>query len=175
MRKFAPAVIIASAAIVAPALVSSGDFPAAETQFIDILHQAKARWKNAGNDLQREEMPRERAQALCALSPVATNWKGKVQRIGTYLFDKFVSINVAVSPDITLRTEGDLNDYGSKIDRHSELFKSVYNLRIGERVVFSGRFVKGDRGECFNETSLTNDGSMTDPAFIFIFTEIRPE
>jgi hypothetical protein len=82
-------------------------------------------------------------------------------------------LSVVLVSNVTLRTEGDDQNAGSKIQRGTQLFNVVSNLAAGQSVTFSGRFIKGDK-TCLLETSFTDNGSMTDPEFEFIFTNVRP-
>lgn len=147
--------------------------PANEAAFASINQDAKHRWQNAPNDIQREPIPNARNVALCAVPMNISEWTGHVERIGTYLGSDEVSLSVTLVPNITLRTEGDLQNDGSKIQRRTHLFDAVSKLSAGQSVIFSGRFIKGDK-TCLRETSLTNSGSLTDPEFQFIFRDIRP-
>jgi hypothetical protein len=149
------------------------EMPAEEVTFIRIVQDANRRWNDAPNDIQRESMPNARNKALCNIPMTVSEWTGRVDSIGTYLASDQVSFSVSPVPNITLRTEGDLQNAGSKIQRGTSLFDAVSQLRSGQSVTFSGHFIKGD-GTCLNETSLTNNGSMTDPEFEFIFTNVRP-
>jgi hypothetical protein len=101
-----------------------------------------------------------------------TGLNGSVDRVGTYLASEAVSLSVTLAPNVALRTEGDLQNEGSKIQRGTGLFDAVSKLAAGQAVTFSGRFIKGKK-TCLNETSLTTSGGMTDPAFLFAFTEVR--
>jgi len=147
--------------------------PADEAAFISINQDAKHRWQDALNDIQREPIPNARNMALCAVPVNVSEWTGHVGRVGTYLGSNQASLSVALVPNITLRTEGDLQNKGSKIQRGTRLFDAVSKLAAGQSVTFSGYFIKGDK-TCLQETSLTNSGSLTDPEFQFVFRDIRP-
>jgi hypothetical protein len=146
--------------------------PAEEVTFIRIIQDAKHRWKDAPNDIQREPMPNARNMALCDVPTSVSEWTGHVGGIGTYPSDE-AFLSVVLVSNVTLRTEGDDQNAGSKIQRGTQLFNVVSNLAAGQSVTFSGRFIKGDK-TCLLETSFTDNGSMTDPEFEFIFTNVRP-
>jgi hypothetical protein len=55
----------------------------------------------------------------------------------------------------------------------SPLHKQALALSTGQRVRFSGMFFPS-KIDCMTETSLTVSGAMTEPAFLFRFSEIQP-
>jgi hypothetical protein len=146
--------------------------PADEVAFVATVQQAKQRWTDAPNDIQREGMVTARNNALCGMPANVSDWTGRIKRVGTYLALDKVALAVTLTPSITLRTEGDLQDAGTKVARGTPLFDSVATLAEGQQVRFSGNFLQGDK-TCRVETSLTNNGSMTDPAFEFAFTKVE--
>ena len=83
-----------------------------------------------------------------------------------------ISFEVVISDYITLRTEGDLQEEGSKIIRGSKLFGEIENLAVGQKVMFSGVLFKGET-TCLRETSLTNSGSITGPDFEIKFKDVK--
>jgi hypothetical protein len=44
-------------------------------------------------------------------------------------------------------------------------------MKIGDKARFSGEFFE-DRDDCFKEGSLTFDGSLREPEFIFRFSDL---
>jgi hypothetical protein len=50
----------------------------------------------------------------------------------------------------------------------SNVFRQAVSLSKDQRIVFSGSFLPGDT-DCVQETSLTQEGSMSDPEFQFLF------
>ena len=175
---------------------AQAQMPADEMAFVATVQNAQNQWraaaddiKRAANDIQREAidiqrqaMPATRARQLCHTPLAIHNWIGQVKGIGIYTFlaskdgvlqgyQAPASLSVLIAPGVTLRTEGDLQNAGSKIERGTELFRSVSALTIGQAVVFSGHFIR--EADCLVETSLTTNGSMTAPAFEFIFSAVR--
>jgi len=70
-----------------------------------------------------------------------------------------------------------LADIGSDtmIDPASALFASLSALSEGDTVVFSGSFLKdGQDLDCFDEKSAMMDFSMSQPEFVFRFSDVRP-
>jgi hypothetical protein len=57
----------------------------------------------------------------------------------------------------------------------SAVFKAASNLKPGQTVEFSGDFPTDQfSGGCFMESSLTLDGKIEEPDFIFRFSEVAP-
>jgi hypothetical protein len=63
---------------------------------------------------------------------------------------------------------------GTLIPHGSALYDQVAKLAVGTTVIFSGIFGPGDR-DYLEEMSMTEEGSMTDPEFLFKFTNISPK
>jgi hypothetical protein len=176
---------------------AQAQMPADEMAFVATVQNAQNQWRKVTDDIKRETngiqreaseirrdaMPAARAAQLCLTPRAIHDWIGQVSRIDTYTFlalkDRApqtgyqapASLNVLIAPGVTLRTEGDLQNAGSKIERGTELFRSVSTLAIGQAVVFSGHFIR--EAGCLVETSLTDNGSMTEPDFEFIFSAVR--
>ena len=84
-----------------------------------------------------------------------------------------VSIKVADGIYIKTRNNAlsDISDH-TLIDTTSSLFARVAVLTIGQKIRFSGAFVRDDL-DCFKEGSITVDGAMTEPEFIIRFSDIQ--
>jgi predicted aspartyl protease len=77
--------------------------------------------------------------------------------------------------NITVKTwNNGLSDIGSNtlIPHGSTLYNQVANLAKGDTVLFIGSFAQGAE-DYILEPSLTEEGSMSSPEFIFTFTSIR--
>jgi hypothetical protein len=168
--------LISACAAVALGAVLSGcgeKLPADEAAFIRVNADAAQRWDDAPNNIQREPMRAARDSSLCAMPSDVTAWSGTVQRVGTYITNE-ISFEVRIGSDITLRTEGEIMDDGSKIIRGTPLAQTVVTLREGQRVKFSGHFLRDEKG-CLQEASFTDSGSLHNPEFLFAFTGVMPE
>jgi len=58
------------------------------------------------------------------------------------------------------------------IEHGSLLYKTISELKLGDKVIFSGTFLSGE-DDYIAEKSLTEFGSMTSPEFTFRFTDIE--
>ncbi|WP_158684204.1 hypothetical protein [Methylobacterium sp. 285MFTsu5.1] len=148
------------------------DQPESQKKFVEFLHTWRSTWGSAINSIQKENMPQARDNGLCQFGKSASNWVGVVESVGTFYGGKFASINIKIAPDITVRTGGDLGDDKFKIDRGSQMFKTLSQLGEGMKVTFSGFFGLNDNG-CAREVSLTNNGAFNDPEFIFSFSHLE--
>jgi len=105
------------------------------------------------------------------------DWVGKVYKLSTNSEGRGV-LSVELEGDIWVSTwDIALFDIGSDtlIDPASELFSRLSSLSEGDTVVFSGSFFKdGQDLDCFEEKSAMMDFSMSQPEFIFAFSDVRP-
>lgn len=148
---------------------------ASQDAFLRVIADGRQEWRAAPNEIQREPLPAARATALCALPTTVTGWQGRVGHVGRYLGSRSISLSLTITgSDVTLRTEGDLQDLNTKIQPSTPLFDAVSQLGEGARVTFSGEFIP-DAKTRHHETSLTNYGLMTAPTFLFRFTAVAPD
>ena len=81
-----------------------------------------------------------------------------------------------ISPHVHLET---MNNKLSDLMAHtllepgSAVFDQLLKMKAGDDIIFSGSFVPSD-DDCVQELSLTQQGSMTDPEFVFRFTGVQP-
>ncbi|MGK3164748.1 hypothetical protein ACI6PW_23490 [Serratia marcescens] len=150
--------------------------PQKEKDFIDIVKSAQAESRQAKNDMQVGGIKNQRDKEICSWfnGDIANGWKGKVVNISSNSDGKGV-VGVEVSEDVTLTTWNNsfsdmLDD--TLIDQNSELFKVAANLKAGDLVTFSGGFIES-AGSCIKEKSLSLDGKVKEPDFIFRFTNIE--
>jgi hypothetical protein len=71
-------------------------------------------------------------------------------------------------------TNNDLSDIldHTLLDPSSNVFRQALSLSKGQRILFSGSFLPSET-DCVQEISLTQEGSMTDPEFLFHFTDVQ--
>jgi hypothetical protein len=65
------------------------------------------------------------------------------------------------------------------IPQGTKLYSALSELAVGAKVTFSGEFIRSNDFATFQdsieETSLTEEGSMTDPEFLMHFRSIKPD
>jgi hypothetical protein len=155
--------------------------PAEQRAFQTTIETARSAYVSAPNDLVRGKERPKRGQAICSAmpSPDVKDWVGTVYNV-TSTNDGSGVFSVELAEEIWVST---WNNSGSEtatglqtlIAADSPLFARLEGLREGEPVIFTGRFFMDNKGEdCFKEFSLTMDGSMSQPEFLFAFSDVRP-
>ena len=117
-----------------------------------------------------------RAQGICKAIPnrSVSNWVGDVSELSSNGEGKGV-LTIKIGDEIYVSTWNNaLSDTFDRtlIDPSSAIFQAAINLKIGQKVVFSGEFVKSET-DCIQEPSLTLYGSISSPKFIIKFTDVR--
>lgn len=117
---------------------------------------------------------RDRSICNTLTSYTITEWVGKVEKIDSNSDGKGV-LAVTIAPDMTVGTwNNEISDIGSNtlIEPGSQVFESASAMKNGQLVIFSGTFFPGSSGDCLNESSLTLNGKVETPEFIFRFTSV---
>jgi hypothetical protein len=154
--------------------------PAAQASFVNAVDRARKAYRasNTDTELAKGSLRPARARELCSTLSAAdvTGWVGRIKTLSTNNDGRGV-MSVAIGNDINLKTWN--NAISDGIDHTlmmpgSDIYQKALGLSIGERVRFSGRLFRdvGDK-DCFRESSLTMDGSMTAPEFIFRFSDVN--
>jgi hypothetical protein len=143
--------------------------------FLRAVEQSRAVYERAANDMAKGAARIERRQLICAAlrSLRVTDWEGTVYSLSSNS-DGMGVIELAIGPGIYVKTWNNaLSDigYGTLIHSNSAVFKSAASLKKGDHVVFSGDLIS-HQTDCVLEPSLTMDGSMREPEFIFRFSAI---
>ena len=155
--------------------------PADQQQFISIVTSFIEPYKAANNELLKSRQRSSRKAALEEAFPSMefSNWVGTLARLGTTGDgDAFVSIQLSGS-EIVIQTTN--NSFSESMAAHktlvkdgTDVFEQLIQLGEGEVVAISGNFFPHDRDH-FYELSLTENGSMTDPAYLVSVSSIgRP-
>lgn len=90
-------------------------------------------------------------------------------------------LEIEIAPDAYVKTWNNaFSDTFDKtlFDPSNPVFAAASQLANGQSVVFSGTFLKASgssSGECVNESSITLDGKIKEPEFIFRFSAIAPQ
>jgi hypothetical protein len=149
--------------------------PADEAAFIAASQRALAQYNTAPNDMLKGSSRPVRARAICEAVPnkQAVWWIGKVTKLDTNGDGKGV-LYVEIAPSISVDTwNNDISDAedNTLINPASALFARVSQLRLGQFVRFNGDFPDSDT-DCVKESSLTLEGSITEPEFIIRFSSV---
>jgi hypothetical protein len=147
-----------------------------EAGFISVINDARSEYNNGSNDMAKGAARVNRRDHLCQLvkSMAVRGWTGTIAELSSSSSGKGVLV-VSIGPKITIRTSN--NEISDSINHtllspSSNVFRQAVSLSKDQRIVFSGSFLPGDT-DCVQETSLTQEGSMTDPEAQFLFTDVR--
>lgn len=159
--------------------LSAQELPADQLAVRDAIISARQQFTEAKNDLVRGGLRPKRGMALCDALPdrVAKDWVGTVYDLTTN-GDGWGVFSVEMEGDIWISTWNNSmsdRDYRTLIDPDSALFTALSDLSIGQTVIFSGKFFEDNLStDCLREKSLTILGAMSEPEFVFSFSDVRP-
>jgi hypothetical protein len=150
--------------------------PYDQDNFIKITERARDDYRAADTEFKKGATRPARAKTLCQSkgNKDVNNWIGKVTTLTTNGDGKGV-IEVRISDHVTLKTwNNSLSDIADNtlVEPGSNVFSQLGELRQGDKVKFSGRF-SSSRTDCFQESSMTLHGSMSDPGFILRFRSVE--
>ncbi|MBH3207174.1 hypothetical protein [Serratia marcescens] len=153
-------------------------YPDQEKRFIQIVEQAISGSKASANDMQKGGVKADRTDALCGLlkNKSVKDWVGKVDTVDSNSDGKGV-LTIQLTRDISVKTWNnalsDISD-NTLLTPRTPIFNAASNLKKGDYVVFSGRFI-ADNESCLRESSMGLSGGLEEPEFIFKFSEIAPK
>jgi hypothetical protein len=151
---------------------------AMEVQFVVIVQDATASYRNTGNEIESESARATRAEELCTLlghDKAADSWPGTIAALPDAQGSGPLSVTLA--DGITVQTMGagaSGSGDGSMIDQGSALSDALSQMQLGEAVTFSGQFFASD-ADCVRELSPTQEQSMTAPSFLMKFTAVTAQ
>jgi hypothetical protein len=152
--------------------------PASEIAFMEAVSSFPARYKQAANEFQKSALRRERATSLSQILQAmsVTDWVGTIVEMKTNsdgLGILFVSLPSTTQIRLETWNNG-FSDIGfdTMIPQSSPLYTKLAGYAKGTSIVFSGKFWPQGL-DYINETSLTEEGSMTDPEYVFKFSELE--
>lgn len=151
-------------------------FPASESNFIGIVSKAQADSRRTENDMQKGGVKDQRDRSICSTmsSFQVQDWVGTVKTIDSNSDGKGV-LEIEIAPDVLVKTwNNELSDFESHtlIDPGSPVFVAASAMKTGELVDFSGTFFRAPEGDCLSEGSLSLDGKLQSPEFIFRFSKV---
>jgi hypothetical protein len=139
--------------------------------FIDVVKDYAAQYEQAPNELKKSALVKKRLEAISKLpgkSNKVDGWYGTVEKMGTTGDGDAYLIIHPMTDDMTLGTwNNSFSDTGSKtlIKSGSPLYDAIAELEEDDLVVFSGAIGK--------PKNMTENGTMTDPDFLFKFTKVQ--
>jgi hypothetical protein len=171
----ATAPVVASAP--APAPPPAVRMPDDERAFLTVVVSGRQTFNAGRNELAKGSARPLRASAICnAITPgPVDSWVGKVAHLSTNGDGKGV-LAVEIGPNIFVKTWNNaVSDIGDStlLEPGSPVYRRALSLRRGQRVQFSGTLFANET-DCVRESSLTLEGSLTKPEFIFRFSDLSP-
>lgn len=147
-----------------------------QKSFIETVAKSQSESIRAENDMQRGGIKSTRDKFVCQLLKTRNikNWEGYISKLSANS-DGLGVLSVEIAQGITLKTwNNSFSDITDKtlIQPESKLFNSASQMRVGQKISFSGMFIKGDSRECVRESSISLSGSLRSPEYIFKFSEI---
>ena len=166
-----------------PAMAQVPVGPDKEAMLIEIVDRFGGLYRQAPNDMAKGAVRHDRSVAICKADigiikahGLVKDWTGVIEELDS-VGDGRGILYVRISPDVLLQTTNNTfsEQFGkgpTLIPVDSPLFRTVVQMKVGQKVRFSGTFFGGDT-DCLNETSLTSAGSMAEPAFLFRFHSVE--
>ena len=172
----APPPVTAAVNVPPTATRQADDMPSDQSALIRVVSEARAKYKSAANDMAKGAARVDRKQAICAAisGVVARNWKGKIATLSSNNDGRGV-LSIQIGPQVYVHTWNNaLSDYGDHtlIDPSSSLYSAAMKMSVGTIVHFDGTFITSNE-DCLKDTSITMDGSMTQPEFLFRFDAVE--
>ena len=102
------------------------------------------------------------------------NWAGKIDEIDS-VGDEYAYVSISVCKNVTINTwNNEFSDIFDKTLIHidSEIYEMILELEKGISVITSGKFNASD-SDHFQETSMTDSGSLDEPEYLVHFNTIQ--
>lgn len=151
--------------------------PEIESKFINTVEKYSNDFNELNNELQQSIMRDQRQKYLLEnLKKYSVkSWIGTIQKLETNSDGKAI-LSIRIAPDIEIKTWNNaVSDFESNslIEKESSVYSSLLSLSEGQKVYFSGHFFPSNK-DFIEETSLTIEGSMKKPEFLFKFESVKP-
>lgn len=160
-----------------PRLAKKVVMPADQDYFILTVEKYVAGFRQAKNELQQSALRDQRKNEISKIisERAVSSWVGRINKLETNTEGKAI-LSIRISPDIEVKTWNnafsDINA-STLISKDSSLYNNLFELSRGQRVEFSGSFFSS-QADYVEETSMTIQGSMTNPEFLFKFKSVKP-
>ncbi len=147
--------------------------PKDEAAFTKAVGDARTAYDKAGDD-DRASLQSSRAAAICAAvkKPDVKGWVGAVKEVDRDPGGRTI-LSIALPDGTLVKTWNNaMSDIDDKtlILAGTPLAAAVGKLAVGDPVRFSGTFFS-DEPDCYRSSRLSLDQSMTEPSFLFRFTD----
>jgi TPR repeat protein len=150
--------------------------PEAESLLLAAVEKARSAYVAGANEMAQGAARPARAKEICAVFKDdlrVSNWLGEVAILSSNS-DGLGVLSIQIAEGVSIKTWNNaLSDLVDKtlIDPESTVFKQAIALRKGQKIRFGGQFIRNPT-DCIREGSLTLKGSLTQPEFIFRFSNL---
>jgi hypothetical protein len=158
-------------------------YPADQNLFLNEVRNYANQYIDNENGAFRTQLRMKRAAWIntqLQLKKGVSQWTGEVKEVSTSSVDNSIGLTLNFSGyPIEIKTwtnffSDNLSGEKTMIELNSALGQKIVSLRIGQKVKFSGKFLADSGVNGIEEISITESGSMTEPEFTFVFTDIIP-
>ena len=155
------------------------NIPSKQSAFVQAVESVKSEYESAPNELKKSSIRTKRGKLIQAALKNTRNilgWVGTISDMQTNSDGKAILAVQLEGANITLKTwNNGLSDAfdNTLIPQGSKLYSTVAELSKGVHVIINGSFLDSDKSDYVKESSMTENGSMTDPEFIFRFSSIK--
>jgi hypothetical protein len=151
--------------------------PQEQILFINVVSEHARKFESAKNELQQSSTRDQRKLSISkTLSNYSvTSWIGTINQLKTDS-DGNAILSVKISSEVEVKTWNNaLSDIGANtlIEKGLDLYASLFDLSLGQQIEFSGSFFPSEVDH-IKETSMTINGSMRNPEFLFKFQSVKP-
>ena len=125
-------------------------------------------------ELKLQLYKRKRKKELSNFNFEFKNWEGKIEEIDS-VGDEYAYVSISVCKNVTIKTwNNEFSDMMNKTLIHidSEIYEILLDLEKGNSVITSGSFTESD-SDYFQEGSITNSGSLSEPEYLVHFSKIQ--
>lgn len=150
--------------------------PEQQSRFLNLTKEYGERFASLSNELQQSLLRDERRSALVntlGSQRSIVEWRGKITKLETNSEGKAI-LTVRLSENTSIGTWNNaLSDImdGTLIEKGTPLYMTMLTMSVGDNVSVSGIFLPSNE-DGIKETSLTLRGSMSEPDFLFKFSDI---
>lgn len=145
-----------------------------QKEFVTLIDSMRSLYLGEENQLKLTNIRKQRKAELRKMfkNRNVNDWKGKISSLTTGSDQKaYVEIKLYGSRNITIENNSLL---GEGIAGNTETYNNLAELKVGDFVNFSGRFMYDslENKDYLDEWSTTEYGSMDEPEFRFVFKSI---
>lgn len=145
-----------------------------EKRFIDIVEEIQQKHSSSKNELQKSMARDERKKLLSNINIYeVNNWVGTITKLDTNNDGKGILV-VKIAPALSVGTWNNaFSDIQNNtlIEKNTKLYNSLLDMKVGQKIRFSGQFFPSD-DDAIKEKSMTIDGSLSEPEFLFKFYSV---